>query len=266
MKGYQIENVLYIFSQEAAQIPSVAETVEAIAIQPEMLEAFKALNEDYADIMVPYNYNTMTVNAKPWAGHADDDIEVPKVSPELAWSANSATVTINADDNVYPTLTNPNSVTVAYTSSDTEKATIDASDGTITLVAAGDTTISAVFEGDDTYEAQTVTYTLTVNAETEPEILPEVGTEYNLAYYANKSDETPIAEGTLTYLGVLPHNNNYIYGNLTIPGQEITGYIVIAKSDLSKVDTGTKFVGYTVDDLEDTTLESSGYGVISTKQ
>lgn len=57
---------------------------------------------------------------------------------------------------------------VTYTSSDTEKATIDASAGTITLVAAGDTTISAVFEGDDTYEAQTVTYTLTVNAETEP--------------------------------------------------------------------------------------------------
>lgn len=76
MKGYQIENVLYIFPQDAAQIPSVAETVEAIAIQPEMLEAFKALNEDYADIMVPYNYNTMTVNAKPWAGHTDDDIEV----------------------------------------------------------------------------------------------------------------------------------------------------------------------------------------------
>lgn len=65
-------------------------------------------------------------------------------------------------------MTNPNSVTVAYTSSDTEKATIDASTGTITLVAAGDTTISAVFEGDDTYEAQTVTYTLTVNAEQEP--------------------------------------------------------------------------------------------------
>lgn len=65
-------------------------------------------------------------------------------------------------------MTNPNSVTVAYTSSDTEKATIDASTGIITLVAAGDTTISAVFEGDDTYEAQTVTYTLTVNAEQEP--------------------------------------------------------------------------------------------------
>lgn len=174
MKGYQIENVLYIFPQDAAQIPSVAETVEAIAIQPELLEAFKALNEDYADIMVPYNYNTMTVNAKPWAGHTDDDIEVPKVSPELAWSANTATVTINADDNVYPTLTNPNSVTVAYTSSDTEKATIDASVGTITLVAAGDTTISAVFEGDDTYEAQTVTYTLTVNAvPVNPDVEPE---------------------------------------------------------------------------------------------
>lgn len=164
MKGYQKGSKLYIFPQEVAEIPTV-EGVDTIYVQLESLNEWKQANESLADSIKGYNYNTMTVKAKPWAGHTDDDIEVPKVSPELAWSANTATVTINADDNVYPTLTNPNSVTVAYTSSDTEKATIDASDGTITLVAAGDTTISAVFEGNDTYEAQTVTYTLTVNAE-----------------------------------------------------------------------------------------------------
>lgn len=113
------------------------------------------------------------------------------VSPELAWSADSATVTIGADDNVFPTLTNPNSVTVTYTSSDTEAATIGENSGEITLVAAGSTTISAIFAGNETYEAQTVTYTLTVQ---------EYVQEYDYTMYAtdDPSDTTTIDTGTFT--------------------------------------------------------------------
>ena len=81
----------------------------------------------------------------------------------ISWSKASATVTIEGNDNVYPTLNNPNNLTVSYASSKEEVATIDAS-GTITLVAAGSTTISAIFEGNDQYEASTVTYNLTVKA------------------------------------------------------------------------------------------------------
>ena len=82
----------------------------------------------------------------------------------ISWSKASATVTINANDNVFPTLNNPNNLTVSYNSSKEDVATIDAS-GAITLKSAGKTDISAVFEGDDTYEASTVSYTLTVKAE-----------------------------------------------------------------------------------------------------
>lgn len=81
----------------------------------------------------------------------------------LSWGTSSRTVTIDADDNVFPTLSNDNGLTVTYDSSDKTVATIDAT-GAITLVAAGTTDISATFEGDDEYEAQTVTYKLTVNA------------------------------------------------------------------------------------------------------
>ena len=172
VKGYRIDNRIYIFEDEAKPIPAqqIGVLPDVIYVERKLVDGFKEVeaNADIADLIKGYNFQTMTINAKEWAGHEDDElepVEEPKVSPELAWSANTATVTINADDNVYPTLTNPNSVTVAYTSSDTEKATIDASAGTVTLVAAGDTTISAVFEGNDTYEAQTVTYTLTVNAD-----------------------------------------------------------------------------------------------------
>ena len=87
------------------------------------------------------------------------------VSPELAWSANSATVTVGADDNVFPTLSNPHNISnsLTYASSDESVATINAY-GEIILVSAGETNISAIFVGDDTYYAQTVTYSLTVEA------------------------------------------------------------------------------------------------------
>ena len=160
MKGYTNSTTMYVFPQTVGEIPSVGAGVTEILVQQEDLAAWKTANSDYASIMKAYNYNTMTVQKKVWADHINDNITV---SPELAWSAESASAQIG-ETNTYPTLTNSHSVTVAYSSSDTEKATIDESTGEITLVAAGTTTISAVFAGNDTYTAQTVTYTLTVNA------------------------------------------------------------------------------------------------------
>ena len=162
MKGYITNNKCYIFPQEAGQIPEVEASV--FYVQQEDYVAWIEENESLADKISPYNYNVMTVNPKVWANHENDDLEpAQKEDPELAWSDESATAQIG-ETNTFPTLTNPHSVTVSYSSSDGEKATIDASTGEITLVAEGDTTISAVFAGDDTYEAQTVTYTLTVQA------------------------------------------------------------------------------------------------------
>lgn len=168
MKGYVIGTELYIFPQEADTF-EVGEDVTKIYIQHEQLNAFKEANETIANLMVGYNYNTMTCLPKAWAGHTNDDYEADDsgesglVSPELAWSADNATVTINADDNVFPTLTNPHDVIVEYTSSNDTVADItNQNAGTIGLYSAGTTTISAVFAGDETYISQTVSYTLTV--------------------------------------------------------------------------------------------------------
>ena len=95
-------------------------------------------------------------NAKLYQGTA-------KKAAGLSWGTASRTVTIGSEDNVFPTLSNDNGLSVTYSSSEESVATIDAT-GAITLVAAGKTTISAAFEGNDEYEAQTVSYTLTVNA------------------------------------------------------------------------------------------------------
>ena len=85
----------------------------------------------------------------------------------LSWGTASRSVTIGSESNVFPTLSNDNQLTVTYSSSDEAVATINA-EGTITLVAAGETVISAAFAGNDSFEAQTVSYTLTVKEAEQP--------------------------------------------------------------------------------------------------
>ena len=81
----------------------------------------------------------------------------------LSWGTSSRSVTMGATDNQFPTLSNENNLTVTYSSSKPEVATINA-EGVITLVAAGKTDITAEFAGNDEFEAAKVTYTLTVEA------------------------------------------------------------------------------------------------------
>ena len=80
--------------------------------------------------------------------------------PGIAWSASSFEATIGAD-NDFPTLSNTHSLSITYTSSDTDVATIDA-DGAITLVAAGTTAITAASAATSSYAAGSVSYALTV--------------------------------------------------------------------------------------------------------
>ena len=163
MKQKKINDILYVFDITPYQITEDTDA-EVIKVQEECVAGFKELNESLADKIVAYNYHVACVQVPEWAPYVDEPDPTPKEDPELARSAESATVTIGADDNVFPTLSNPHSVTVNYASGDESAATINESTGQITLVAAGSTTIYANFAGDDTYEAQTVSYVLTVEA------------------------------------------------------------------------------------------------------
>jgi hypothetical protein len=82
MKGYDLDGTLYIFETTADAIPYVAEDVTKICIQQECLDAFKEANPDYATLMVPYNYNVMTVQKKEWTDYVDEDIVSPEPTPE----------------------------------------------------------------------------------------------------------------------------------------------------------------------------------------
>ncbi|MCR5520247.1 MAG: Ig-like domain-containing protein, partial [Bacteroidales bacterium] len=94
------------------------------------------------------------------AGSVSYTLVVSKSESGLSWSAEDASVVIGSEYSL-PELSNPNSLTVSYASSDEEVATIDDS-GSVTIISDGSTTITASAEETDYFEAGSVSYTLTV--------------------------------------------------------------------------------------------------------
>lgn len=106
---------------------------------------------------------------------------VGKKAPGLSLGTASKTVTIGAEDNKFPTLTNTYNLAVKYSSDDPDVAAIDAATGEITLGIPGKTNITAEFEGNDEYEAAKVTYELTVKAASTVDLKNTPETAYTVA-------------------------------------------------------------------------------------
>lgn len=106
---------------------------------------------------------------------------VGKKAPGLSWGTATRTVTIGAEDNEFPTLTNTYNLAVKYSSDDPDVAAIDATTGEITLGIAGKANITAEFEGNDEYEAAKVSYELTVKAASTVNIKNTPETAYTVA-------------------------------------------------------------------------------------
>ena len=79
----------------------------------------------------------------------------------LSWSAASAEIIIGGDY-LLPTLSNPHDLAVTYSSSDESVASVDAR-GTVTVKSDGTAVITASTEETAVYEAESVSYTLTVS-------------------------------------------------------------------------------------------------------
>ena len=85
-----------------------------------------------------------------------------KQNVTMSFSPTSVTATLG-ESFTAPTLsTTPSGLTVTYSSSNTNVATVNASTGAVTLKAVGVTTITASFAGNDDYYSNSATYTLTV--------------------------------------------------------------------------------------------------------
>ena len=107
-----------------------------------------------------YIWGTMTTTAFDY-----DDYVQPtyKQDVTMSFSPSEATASIGKDFTEPTLTTTPANLTVTYSSSNTNVATVDASTGEVTLVAAGSTTITATFAGNDDYSGGTASYTLTVS-------------------------------------------------------------------------------------------------------
>ena len=106
---------------------------------------------------------------------------VGKKAPGLSWGTSARTVTIGAEDNLFPKLTNTYNLAVKYSSDDPDVAAIDATTGEISLGIAGKAHITAEFEGNDEYEAAKVSYELTVKAASTVNIKNTPETAYTVA-------------------------------------------------------------------------------------
>ena len=149
-------------------------------------EGTKSGNTVEAKITVPAGTETLTLTfANTTSSNARlDNIllyqGVAKKPAGLSWGTASRTVTIGSAENLFPTLANANKLNVKYSSSDEKVATINEK-GEVTLVAAGETDITAEFAGNDEYEAQSVTYALTVKAASTVDITNTPETAYTVA-------------------------------------------------------------------------------------
>lgn len=162
-----------------------------------------------------YSNNTTNQNAPFFIYQLRDG----KMASGIVWSSTSANATITSSGTTFtpPTLTNTHSLPIAYSSSNTDVATIDPNSGDITIVGAGSTVIQAYFAGDATYKAIKKRYTLTVTDSRDncvaPSFSPAAGavtanTEVTISstttgstiYYTTNGD-TPEVGGATTTAG-----------------------------------------------------------------
>ncbi len=87
-----------------------------------------------------------------------------KQSVSLSFNPTSVELTYG-DDFTEPELTStPAGLSVTYSSSDEDVATVDETTGEVTIVAAGTATITATFPGNDDYKRGSASYTITVSS------------------------------------------------------------------------------------------------------
>ncbi len=105
-----------------------------------------------------------------------------KVESGLAYAEGIAELTATlGEEFTEPTIENPNALSLVWTSSDENVATVD-ENGKVTLVAAGTATITATFDGNEEFEAGAASYTLTVS-EAETDAISQLGTSTAVKVY-----------------------------------------------------------------------------------
>ena len=173
-------------------------------------------------------------------GFHTDDNSTPIVltDPGLAWSASACEATIGKD-NTFPTLTNPNGVSVSYSSSDTGIATVSES-GAVTLVSAGNVSITAASTANATYAAASVSYRLTVRTENGGQTQGNDGAgSYVFDSTGDPSSDDDISKTTFTRMVTV----TFADGGATVTGDD-DGFATVNGNHVTVDNTGTEVIVY----------------------
>lgn len=273
MKGYKVEDRLYIFPQTVDVIPEV-EGVEVIYIQHENVKAWKEANSAVADKIKGYNFLTITALPKEWAGHTDDDIEP---APEPETRSLEVTDALEAifqifDNNAGQDI-DPNAVPVGHGLQVNLK-----DDFTFNKEATEGTIVTAALNGDDISDQHGESafhYVLFEMPDTDSSLVVEewipepVLTTYYADFYNSLEAETPVDYAQLT-------NDGTVARTETIDGQEVdlTACLITASEypeligrtvygnidDMQYVGTDTKVPTYVENDG---VVVNYGYAIIS---
>ena len=143
----------------------------------------------------------------------------PRNPAPISWSSATGTATWSSSGITtnLPSLTNSQSLAIAYSSSNSEVATVDGS-GVVTIVGGGSATISATFTAlsESAYKTTTVSYTLTVTDSREtcatPTFSPSAG---EVAANTTVTISCGTAGATIYYTtdGTDPTTNSTVYSS-----------------------------------------------------
>jgi len=113
-------------------------------------------------VMVAFKYISSTEKAATWE-IKNFSAYILKADSGISYSETEFEAEVNGDFDI-PKLNNPNDLTVTFSSSNTDIATVDESTGAVTIGSkTGSVTITATFAGDDTYKEGSASYVIIVS-------------------------------------------------------------------------------------------------------
>ena len=179
-----------------------------------------------------------------------------KAEPGITYETTEYTANVN-EAFTAPTLTNPNGLTVAYSTSDATLATVDAATGAVTILnKTGKVTITATFAGNESYLYGTASYNITIS---DPS-LTEATFDATVDLGNTTRGEGSIAKSPITFActdGVLGNGSEYrIYQNAAISFTAENGY-AITKVVITSTASGTSQYGPGLLSTEDGTYSYS---------
>ena len=160
----------------------------------------------------------------------------------LAFETTEYTANVN-EAFAAPTLTNPNSLAVTYSTSDATLATVNATTGAVTILdKTGKVTITATFAGNESYLYGTASYNITIS---DPS-LTEATFDATVDLGNTTKGEGSIAKSPITFActdGVLGNGSEYrLYKDAKITFTAENGY-AITKVVLTSTASGTSQYG-----------------------